>query len=86
MENEGEKAEQMEPELPGKGCEKFPMFQGFFPSVFIGMSGNHPGRASTIVLGLLTPVKNIGNLKLSTPEHKFDFQLLACFKTTLVAL
>lgn len=30
MGNEGEKAEQMEPELPGKGCEKFPVFQGFF--------------------------------------------------------
>lgn len=88
MGNEGGKAEQMGPELRGKGCENFPILFFFFfpPSVCMGMSGNHSGRASTGVLGLFTPVKDIGNMKSSDSDQKSEFQLLACFKNILVYL
>lgn len=43
------------------------------------MSENHPGRATTIALGLLSPGKDIGNLELSDSDQKLEFQFLACF-------
>jgi len=72
----------MRPELPGKGCENFLVY--LFISVCIGMPGNYPGGANTIVLGLLIPRKDIRNLKSSDSDQNFEFQFLVCFRNILI--
>lgn len=82
-----EKQNKWDQNCVGRAVKTFRYFFFFFPpSVCMGMSGNHSGRASTGVLGLFTPVKDIGNMKSSDSDQKSEFQLLACFKNILVYL